>query len=187
MDDTEIERRLIAQLPNIPPRLLLDLGTGTGRILEILSPFIEKGVGIDLNREMLQVARSNLDSAGAANCTVRQGDISQLPFADNNVDLIVIHQVLHYMDDPNEALAESARVLKPDGCILVVDFLPHELEFLREKHAHRRLGFSNEIMAQWASRHSLKVIAHEKLAPTNQASNSLLSVGLWNLSKIGSL
>ena len=98
---------------------------------------------------MLAVARANLDRAGIANAQVRLGDIYHLPFARNSFDVVTIHQVLHYLDDPERALAEAARVLRPGGRLLIVDFAPHELEFLRERHAHRRLGFSHAAMRQW--------------------------------------
>jgi ubiquinone/menaquinone biosynthesis C-methylase UbiE/DNA-binding HxlR family transcriptional regulator len=128
---------------------LLDLGTGTGRMLELLAPLYDRAVGIDASPNMLAVARANLDRAGIANAQVRLGDIYSLPLARDAFDVVTIHQVLHYLDDPERALAEAARVLRPGGRMLIVDFAPHDLEFLREQHAHRRLGFAEDQVRQW--------------------------------------
>jgi len=128
---------------------LLDLGTGTGRMLELLAPFYDRAVGVDASPSMLSVARANLDRAGLANAQVRLGDIYNLPLPRDAFDVVTIHQVLHYLDDPERALAEAARVLRPGGRMLIVDFAPHDLEFLREAHAHRRLGFAGEQVRQW--------------------------------------
>ncbi|MEO8668869.1 MAG: metalloregulator ArsR/SmtB family transcription factor [Bauldia sp.] len=128
---------------------LLDLGTGTGRVLELLAPLYNRAVGVDASTDMLSVARANLDRAGIANAQVRLGDIYNLPLPRDSFSLVTIHQVLHYLDDPERAIAEAARVLRPGGRLLVVDFAPHALEFLRERDAHRRLGFGHEPMRQW--------------------------------------
>lgn len=128
---------------------LLDLGTGTGRMLELLAPLCDRAVGIDASPQMLAVARASLDRAGIANAQVRLGDIYNLPLPRDAFDLVTIHQVLHYLDDPERALGEAARVLRPGGRMLIVDFAPHDLEFLREEHAHRRLGFAGEQVRQW--------------------------------------
>jgi ArsR family transcriptional regulator len=128
---------------------MLDLGTGTGRLLELLHPLYNRAVGIDASTDMLAVARANLDRAGIANAQIRLGDIYNLPLTRDSFNLITIHQVLHYLDDPERAIAEAARVLRPSGRLLIIDFAPHQLEFLRERHAHRRLGFAHEPMRQW--------------------------------------
>lgn len=128
---------------------MLDLGTGTGRLLELLHPLYSRAVGIDASTDMLAVARANLDRAGIANAQIRLGDIYNLPLTRDSFNLVTIHQVLHYLDDPERAIAEAARVLRPSGRLLIVDFAPHQLEFLRERHAHRRLGFAHEPMRQW--------------------------------------
>lgn len=183
--DNYIEKKLIDCLNINSPALFLDLGTGTGRILEIFSPYIKKGIGIDMSREMLLVARSNLDSAGVTNCSVRQNDINKLEFEDNTVDVITIHQVLHYLDQPQQVIKEAARVLKFGGQLIIADFLPHDLEFLREKHAHRRLGISEQTIAQWADANQLSLVTGEKLTSKKSADNTQLNMGLWNLTKSG--
>jgi ArsR family transcriptional regulator len=130
-------------------RDLLDLGTGTGRMLEIAAPRVERAIGIDLSREMLAMARANLEKADLHNCTIRQGDIFQLPFADQSFDAAIFHQVLHYADRPSLAVAEAARMVRPEGRLVIVDFAPHALEFLREEHAHRHLGFADAEISNW--------------------------------------
>jgi ArsR family transcriptional regulator len=118
-------------------------------MLEILGPRVGQALGIDMSREMLAVARVNLERAGATNGTVRLGDMYHLPLPDGSFDAVVIHQVLHYADRPAAAIAEAARVLRPNGVLVVVDFAPHLLEFLRTEHAHRRLGFADAEVAEW--------------------------------------
>ncbi len=147
IDDRDVEAALVELLSDEPIDDLLDIGTGTGRVLEVMAPRVERALGVDLSREMLAVARVNLERAGARNCAIRQGDMYQLPAPGASFDAVVIHQVLHYAERPGRAIAEAARVLRPGGRLVVADFAPHELEFLRTGHAHRRLGFADaEIM-----------------------------------------
>jgi len=157
---------------------LLDLGTGTGRILELLAGLYTRAVGLDTSTDMLAVARANLDRARVANAQVRLGDILHPPFGRNSFDLVTIHQVLHYLDEPERAIAEAARVLRPGGRLLVVDFAPHGLEFLRERHAHRRLGFARQAMSQWLEAPGLAVERAVDLAPPPSVRDAL-TVTLW--------
>jgi ubiquinone/menaquinone biosynthesis C-methylase UbiE len=159
-------------------RSLLDLGTGTGRMLELFGPRIERGLGLDLSLDMLALARARLDRAGLKHCSVRQGDIYDLALPKDSFDAIVIHQVLHFLDDGARAIAEAARVLRPGGRLLVVDFAPHDLEFLRDEHAHRRLGFAPETVAQWMSAAGLDVLLQRSLAP-EPTSDGKIAVSLW--------
>jgi ArsR family transcriptional regulator len=149
IDEREVEAALGEVIQATAPQDLLDIGTGTGRMLEILGPRVGHALGIDQSREMLAVARVNLERAGLANSIVRLGDMYQLPLADASFDAVVIHQVLHYADRPAAAIAEAARVLRPNGVLIVVDFAPHALEFLRDEHAHRRLGFADPDVDEW--------------------------------------
>lgn len=149
VDEREVEAALSEIVAAAAPRDLIDIGTGTGRVLEVLAPSVEHALGIDLSREMLAVARVNLERAGLENGIVRRGDMYQLPLPDSSFDAAVIHQVLHYADRPAEVLAESARVLRPGGVLILIDFAPHTLEYLREEHAHRRLGFADAEVDEW--------------------------------------
>jgi ubiquinone/menaquinone biosynthesis C-methylase UbiE len=127
---------------------------------------------------MLAVARANLAAAGLAEVQLRQGDVYALPLPDGTADLVVLHQVLHFLDEPARAIAEAARILRPQGRLLVVDFAPHELEFLREAHAHRRLGFAAEAVEQWIAQAGLAPLRHEALPPPGGAPGKL-TVSLW--------
>jgi ArsR family transcriptional regulator len=157
---------------------MLDLGTGTGRLLEIFSPLYRRGVGIDMSREMLTVARANLDKAGISNAQVRLGDIFAPPVDRDSFDLITIHQVLHYLDDPAAAIREAARLLRPAGRLVIVDFASHALEFLREEHAHMRLGFSDRQIAEWFTEAGLDLEETQDFEPRG-ASEAKLTVKLW--------
>ena len=174
--DDQVERAIIESVQGVEISSLLDLGTGTGRILELFAPRIERGVGIDLSADMLSVARANLERAGARNCTVRQGDIYGLALPRDAFDMVVVHQVLHFLEDAPRALKEAARVLRPGGHLLVVDFAPHDLEFLREAHAHRRLGFPPEVVEHWLAQAGLLPQSHRPLAPQ---ADGKLTVSLW--------
>lgn len=149
VDEREVEAALVDIMADAEPHDLLDIGTGTGRMLEILAPRVEHALGIDQSREMLSIARVNLERARLDNASVRLGDMYQLALADASFDAVVVHQVLHYADRPATAIAEAARVLRANGVLVIVDFAPHALEFLRQEHAHRRLGFSDLEVAQW--------------------------------------
>jgi ubiquinone/menaquinone biosynthesis C-methylase UbiE/DNA-binding transcriptional ArsR family regulator len=173
VDEREVEAALIEIVAAAAARDLLDIGTGTGRMIEILAPHVGNALGIDQSREMLAVARVNLERAGLAHGMVRLGDMYQLPLADASFDAIVIHQVLHYADRPAEAIAEAARVLRPDGILVVVDFAPHDLEFLRDEHAHRRLGFADSDVAAWCRAAGLQS------APPRRLPGDPLTVVIW--------
>lgn len=173
IDEHEVERALQEVLQ--PGRVddLLDIGTGTGRILELFGPVIGSGVGVDLSREMLAVARANLEAGAFANCQVRQGNMYGLPWDDARFDAVTVHQVLHFADDPAAAINEAARVLRGGGRIAIVDFTPHDREELRVEHAHRRLGFGDEEVADWLRAAGLRPdgVRHLPGEP--------LTVGLW--------
>ncbi|MEO1017167.1 MAG: metalloregulator ArsR/SmtB family transcription factor, partial [Pseudomonadota bacterium] len=149
IDDGEVDRLILELLARERIPNLLDIGTGTGRVLRVLAPHVEFGLGVDLSPEMLAVARSNLDRREARNCQVRLADMYQLPLPNAGFEAAVLHQVLHYADDPLAVLREAARVLRPAGRLIVVDLAAHQDERLRMEKAHRRLGFALAEMAGW--------------------------------------
>jgi ubiquinone/menaquinone biosynthesis C-methylase UbiE len=176
--DEAVEAAMRSALAGTPIRSLLDLGTGTGRMLELFGPEIERGLGLDLSLDMLALARARLDRAGLRHCSVRQGDIYDLALPRDSFDLVIIHQVLHFLDDSARAIQEAARVLRPAGGLLVVDFAPHDLEFLRDQHAHRRLGFARETVAQWLAAAGLDLV-QQKILPPEPSSEGKIAVSLW--------
>jgi ubiquinone/menaquinone biosynthesis C-methylase UbiE/DNA-binding transcriptional ArsR family regulator len=165
VDEAEVEKAMVEMAGSRHFQTMLDLGTGTGRLLELFAPLYMRGVGVDMSREMLAIARANLDRAGLSKAQVRQGDIFLLPTQANGFDFVTIHQVLHFLDDPAAAIREAARALGPGGRLLIVDFAPHRLEFLRDEHRHVRLGFSHEQLTDWLEDAGLEVEAIRDLAP----------------------
>jgi len=175
--DDAVEAALLRVAGAQPFTAMLDLGTGTGRLLEIFAPLYRRGVGIDMSREMLAVARANLDRAGISHAQVRQGDIYAPPVDRDAFDLVTIHQVLHYLDDPALAVAEAARMLRPAGRLVIVDFATHDLEFLREEQAHVRLGFSDRQIADWMKEAGLE---QDETITFSPSAESGLTVKLWS-------
>jgi ubiquinone/menaquinone biosynthesis C-methylase UbiE len=177
--EAEVEAALSAILGPGPFALLLDLGTGTGRMLELLRERYQRALGIDLSPAMLAYARSKLERAGVANAQVRQGDIYDLALPDHAADAVIMHQVLHFLRDPQRAVREAARVLAPGGRLLIVDFAPHELAFLREQFAHQRLGFAEAQLGQWLSEAGLALLQCRALAPAGDRADLKLTVKVW--------
>ncbi len=153
--EDEIEKAVLAAAGAGPFEVVVDFGTGTGRMLTLFAERSKRVEGIDLSHQMLTVARSKLAQAGAGNASVRHGDATASPYPDRSASLVIIHQVLHFLDDPARALIEAARVLKPGGRLVVVEFAPHNLERLRTEHAHRHLGVSEQDLVRWAEKAGL--------------------------------
>jgi len=174
--DVAVEDAIRSALGTQPIRSLLDLGTGTGRMLELFGADIERGLGLDLSLDMLALARARLDRAGLKNCSVRHADIYDLALPRDSFDAVIIHQVLHFLDDSARAIREAARVLRPGGRLLIVDFAPHDLEFLRDEHAHRRLGFAVETVTQWLKAAGLHLVRQQTLPPGPEGK---IAVSLW--------
>ncbi len=176
--DGKVEAKLLETVGMGPFNALLDIGTGTGRMLELLAPRCRTVTGIDSNRDMLNVARANMEAAGITNADLLLGDVFSPPVPRDAYDLVIIHQVLHFLDDPGLAVAEATRSLSAGGKMVIVDFAPHELEFLREKHRHHRLGFDTPTVSQWLAAAGLEDFQAIKLAPANGAGDKL-TVMIW--------
>ena len=176
--DERVEAALLSMIGDRPYRDLLDLGTGTGRMLELLAPRATRAVGVDQSAAMLALARSHVDQAGLRHVSLRQGDIYAAPVERDSYDLVVIHQVLHFLDDPARALAEAARALRPGGRLAVVDFDAHEQEFLRADFAHRRLGFAIKEIETYLADAGLAAV-RSKLVPPGADESGKLTVALW--------
>ncbi len=170
--ESEVERAIGRTLGNRPLGRLVDIGTGTGRMIELFGPKASDAIGIDRSSEMLRLARVKLESAGIAS-SLRQGDMYALPLADETADNVIIHQVLHYAHSPAAAIAEAARVLAPGGALLVVDFAAHDREELRATDAHIRLGFDDDVMTAWFAGAGLTIDRIEHLE------GGELTVTLW--------
>jgi len=177
VDERHVERALLDAFP-AHAEDLLDIGTGTGRMLQLLADRVDRGVGIDTSRGMLSVARAKLEADGTRHCHVRHGDMYRLPMADGSFDAAVIHQVMHYADRPEALLGEVARVLRPDGVLLIVDFAPHDLEALRSEHAHLRLGFSDGEIFGWFAR------AGFEAGRVRSLPGDPLTVKLWSATRL---
>jgi ArsR family transcriptional regulator len=177
--DCEVEQAIAGLLGDRPIGALLDIGTGTGRMLELFAPDAESAVGIDRSSEMLRLARVKLEAAGISGASLRQGDMYALPLGDRSADSIILHQVLHYAQQPGAAIGEAARVLRPGGRLLVIDFAQHDREDLREKDAHLRLGFADDAMRGWFSAAGLELDRVERLE------GGELTVILWRGIKPG--
>jgi ubiquinone/menaquinone biosynthesis C-methylase UbiE/DNA-binding transcriptional ArsR family regulator len=175
--EKDVEAAMDEALGDGPFHLLVDLGTGTGRILELFGARASRSLGFDLNHAMLAYARMKLERAGLIHAQVRHGDLYNVPLPDGAADAVVLHQVLHFLDDPAAAVAEAARLLAPGGKLLVVDFAPHELEFLREQSAHRRLGFARDQLGRLFEGAGLKLERFRELKP--EPAGGKLTVSLW--------
>ena len=176
VSDEQVEEALTKLIGRTPFDSMLDLGTGTGRMLQLFSGIYRRGIGVDASRDMLAIARANIDRHGITHASVRHGDILNLALERDSFDLVVIHQVLHFLPNPEDAITEAARMLAPGGRLVVVDFAPHELEHLRDEHAHLRLGFSIDTMEGWLRDAGLTI---EKAVSLKPGSGRKLTVTIW--------
>lgn len=179
VSEEQVEAALLEEQGGRPVGRMLDVGTGTGRMIELFAPVSKEALGVDVSRAMLTIARARLADAGLANCQVRQGDMYELPVEDGTQDLIIFHQVLHFAEEPNRAIHEAATALSPGGTLLIADFAPHEQEFLREEHAHRRLGFADEEIETWGRNAGLEKQSLRHL------DGGELRVTIWKFEKKG--
>jgi ArsR family transcriptional regulator len=176
VSEADVEAAILKAAGQGPFRRLVDLGSGTGRMLTLLGPRAEQALGLDLSQQMLNIARNHVTEAGLERCELRHGDIFGTRLPAESADLVVVHQVLHYLADPAAAVREAARIVAQGGRLIIVDFAPHTLEFLREQHQHRRLGFSDAEMARWLGEVGLTDVKVDALPPAHDAG---LTVKIW--------
>ncbi len=177
--ESEVEAAIIRVLGDKPIGQLIDIGTGTGRMLELFGPQAAQVLGIDRSSEMLRLARAKLAERGLDRADLRQADLYALPLADGQADVAILHHVLHFAQQPGAAIAEAARVLNPGGRLLIADFAPHDREELRARDAHTRLGFSDDQVANWFDAAGLSLSQVETLE------GGQLTVKLWLGRKTG--
>lgn len=177
--EAEVEAEVCRALGLGPFGLLVDLGTGTGRMLELLAGRYERAIGFDINHTMLAYARSKLEEANVRDASVRHGDLYEVALPDGAADAVIMHQVLHFLTEPAQAIHEAARILAPGGRLIIVDFAPHAMEFLRETFAHQRLGFSKSQMAQWLDEAGLELADERDLVPATRSEEGKLTVSIW--------
>ncbi|MEZ6023685.1 MAG: metalloregulator ArsR/SmtB family transcription factor [Hyphomonadaceae bacterium] len=175
LPEADIESAILAAAGEGPFDLMVDVGVGQGRMIQLFADRVRRAEGFDTSRQMLAIARASLDEL-TAKAAVRFGDAYAPPIEAASADLVMIHQVLHFLADPGRAIAEVARLLKPGGRLLIVDFAPHQLEFLREEHAHRRLGFSDAEVAAWCAAAGVLSLRTTTLEPKKR---DALTVKIW--------
>ena len=177
VSDDQVEKAMIDAVADVEVSSLLDVGTGTGRVLEVFADRIEHGIGIDLSKQMLDLARSRLDGLGLRHCSVRQSNIYDLDLESGSQDVAVFHHVLHFLDDPATAISEVGRTIRPRGRLLIVDFAPHAIEELRTDHAHHWLGFGDGEVERWCIDAGFVDVSVSHLPP--QGRDDGLTVTLW--------
>ncbi|MFO1261313.1 MAG: metalloregulator ArsR/SmtB family transcription factor [Sphingomonadaceae bacterium] len=171
--EAEVDQAVLRALGDERFSYLLDLGTGTGRMIALLGQSATQVSAIDRSPDMLRLARAKLPPESADRVDLLLGDFCALPLDDASADLVTAHQILHYSATPHLAIAEAARVLKPGGRILIVDFAPHDREELRSRDQHERLGFSDEQIGEWFAEAGLE------LEQTDTLPGGELTVKLW--------
>ena len=176
VDEVHVEEAILKAAGPGPFERLIDLGTGAGRMLTLLGGRAKSAIGLDLSQQMLNIARREVAEADLSRCELRHGDIFATGLPAGSADLVVIHRVLHFLNDPAAAIGEAARLTAPGGALLIIDFAPHTLEFLRQAHQHRRLGFSDEEIARWCETAGLGAVAGVSMPP---ATPEGLTVKVW--------
>ena len=158
-------------LPAILQRLpryasVLDLGTGTGRLLpDLASTTGGPVIGVDASPSMLEQARARVDASGVEGVELRLGDLAHLPLTDGEVDAVVANMVLHHLPEPGRVFDEIRRVLKPGGTFLIGDFLPHDQEWMRDSLADQWLGLAPDDVRSWLGSAGFEAVDVEPLPP----------------------
>jgi ubiquinone/menaquinone biosynthesis C-methylase UbiE len=178
LPEADVESAMRAAAGPGPFDLMIDVGVGAGRMLAVFADRVRRAEGFDTNRQMLAIARAALAGLPEGRGAVRFGDIYAPPYPPARADLVTVHQVLHFLPDPGRAVAEAAGLLKAGGRLVVCDFAPHDLEFLRENHAHRRLGFADEEMMRWCATAGVPALTTTSLAPRHDKGPAL-TVKIW--------
>ena len=176
VSEAAVEAAIVKAAAPAPYGRLIDLGTGAGRMLTLLGPHARHAIGLDLSQQMLNIARAEVGRASLPQVELRHGDIYATGLPTAQADRVVVHRVLHYLADPSGAVTEAGRLLAPGGRLLIIDFAPHGLEYLRQAHQHRRLGFTDEEMGRWMSGAGLA--AHPPVALPPEG-NEGLTVKVW--------
>ncbi len=181
INEADVEASLKTVLADKACNLLVDLGTGTGRILELFADNYRQGLGVDVNHAMLAYARSKLAADGLSHAQVRHGDIYSLALGEGEADVVVMHQVLHFLSEPQKAISEAARILAPGGRLVIADFAPHTLEVLRDAQAHDRLGFPSSQVSQWLQEAGLRLTRSLDVKPQSSDADDgeKLTVSIW--------
>ena len=174
--EAAVEAAIMEAAAPAPYGRLIDLGTGAGRMLTLLGPQAGHAIGLALSQQMLNIARAEVGRAGLSRVELRHGDIYATGLPAASADRIVVHRVLHYLSDPGGAVSEAARLLSPGGRLMIIDFAPHGLEYLRQAHQHRRLGFTDEEIGRWMEAAGLDVQTPLALPPEGEEG---LTVKLW--------
>lgn len=180
VSESAVEAALEEAVGPGPFKRVVDLGTGSGRMLTLFGKKAKMSVGLDLSQNMLNIARANVSKAGLNKVELRHGDIFATRLPAGSADLVIVHQVLHYLADPAAAVAEAARLVCPGGRLVIVDFAPHDFEHMREAHQHRRLGFSDQEILGWLDDSGLTPAAPVALPPDNEG----LTVTIWTAERL---
>lgn len=179
VSESAVEAALERAVGPGPFERVVDLGTGSGRMLTLLGKKAKMSIGLDLSQNMLNIARANVSRAGLDRVELRHGDIFGTRLPSQSADLVIVHQVLHYLADPAAAAAEAARLVSPGGRLVIIDFAPHDVEHMREAHQHRRLGFADTEIAGWMTDAGLSPLAPIALPPEPNAGAERLTVTIW--------
>ena len=182
--EAEVEQAMMALVKENRIGRLLDIGTGTARMVELFAPVAQSITAVDKSPEMLRVARAKLDSEASAKTELKLADFNALPLDNSQFDSVVLHQVLHYAQQPGHALAEAARVLVQGGVMVIVDFAAHEREELRTVHAHARLGFGDDSIARWLRTVEVDLVQTRTLRAEDERKGGL-TVKIWIGRKTG--
>jgi ArsR family transcriptional regulator len=179
LPDSDIEAAMLNAAGPGPFGLMVDVGVGAGRMLALFADRCTRLEGFDTSRQMLAIARAALDELPRGRAHVRHGDVYDPPIAPCAADLVTIHHVLHFLADPGRAISEAAALLRQGGRLVISDFAPHELEFLRTHHQHRRLGFSDAEIIAWCAAAGVNGVSAITLAPANASEIGRLTVKVW--------